>query len=78
MDLIISSPTKNTEYHNIKKVTLPATSGKLQILPQHAETFLLLEKGLISFTNSKKNIQKINLESQAQCYIKDDKIVILI
>jgi len=78
MDLIISSPIKNVEYHNIKKVTLPSTSGKLQILSQHAEMFLLLEDGLIFFTNSKNYIQKISLESKAQCYIKDNKIIILV
>ena len=78
MDLIISSPTKNTKYYNLKKVTLSSLSGQIQILPNHAETFLLLKKDKISLTDINNSSEDIFIDSNSQCYIKDNKIIILI
>ena len=78
MELIISSPTKNIIYNNLKKVTLPSVSGELQILPNYAETFLIIKKGIIFFINSENIQKKITLDSEAQCYIKNNQITILI
>jgi len=73
----IISPQKTIIYKNMQSITLPALSGQMQILPGHAESFILLQKGNISLRQSnKKNkiIQNIN----GECYIKNDVVTVIL
>ena len=73
----ITSPQKTTVYKNARSVTLPALSGQMQILPGHAESFILLRKGNISLRKSNKEsevIQNIN----GECYIKNDAVTVIL
>jgi len=46
----IVSPKKTILYKNLKSICLKTSSGEIQILPQHAQTFALLEEGNIVLT----------------------------
>ncbi len=73
----ITSPQKTTVYKNVQSITLPALSGQMQILPGHAESFILLQKGNISLRQSNKEseiIQNIN----GECYIKNDVVTVIL
>ena len=73
----ITSPKKTIVYKNVLDITLPALSGQMQILPGHAESFILLREGNISLRQLNKKseiIQNIN----GECYIKNDVVTIIL
>jgi len=70
---IISSKDKR-EFDNIKSITLPAFFGEMQILPDHAESFVVLQKGQIILDSSKNNSLPIE---GGVCHIKDNAIIII-
>ncbi len=73
----ITSPKETTVYKNVHSVTLPAFYGQMQILPGHAESFILLKEGSISLQQSGKEdevIQNIN----GECYVKDDVVTVIL
>ena len=73
----ITSPKKTTVYKDVRSVTLPAFYGQMQILPGHAESFILLKEGSISLQQSGKEdevIQNIN----GECYVKDDVVTVIL
>jgi len=77
INCIITSPQKTAVYKNLRSVTLPAFFGQMQILPGHAESFVLLKKGNISLRqlNKKKEIiQNIN----GECHIRNDVVTIIL
>jgi F0F1-type ATP synthase epsilon subunit len=74
---IITSPEETKHYDLVQKVTLPAFFGKAQILPGHAEAFLLLKEGDVviqSIEEQKKSIQ-IN---GGECYIDGSSVVVIL
>lgn len=70
---IISSQDKK-EFYEIKSITLPALSGELQILPDHAESFIILKKGDVVLKNNKRNTLPVE---GGVCHIKDNAVVII-
>ena len=73
----ITSPKKTMVYKKVQSIILPALSGQMQILPGHAESFILLQKGNISLRQLSKEseiIQNIN----GECYIKNDVVTIIL
>ncbi|MCD6284033.1 hypothetical protein J7J12_02135 [bacterium] len=62
-------------YKGVKIVTLPGVVGKMQVLLNHAESFILLKKGKIIIKNTKKKV--INI-SKGLCYIKNNNIKIFL
>ena len=77
INCIIISSQKTTIYKNLRSVTLPAFFGQMQILPGHAESFVLLKKGNISLRqlNKKKEIiQNVN----GECRIKNDVVTVIL
>lgn len=73
----ITSPKQTIIYKNVQSITLPAFSGQMQILPGHAESFILLQKGelvLSQLNGQSKIIQTINSE----CYIKNDIVTVIL
>lgn len=70
---IISSEDKQ-EFTDVKSITLPAFSGELQILPGHAESFVVLQKGEIVLENN--HTKAFSIEAGV-CHIKSDIVVII-
>ncbi|NCF75061.1 MAG: hypothetical protein GWO87_01060 [Xanthomonadaceae bacterium] len=77
INCIITSPKKTTVYKDIQSVTLPSFYGQTQILPGHAEYFLLLNKGNIILQQSRER-KKIIQTPSGECCVKNDNIIIII
>ncbi|HDL74974.1 MAG TPA: hypothetical protein ENH06_01140 [bacterium] len=77
INCIITSFKKTIVYKNVQNIILPAFSGQMQILPGHAESFILLRKGNIFLRQLNKEdeiIQNIN----GECHIKNDVVTIIL
>lgn len=77
LNCLITSPKKTTTYKNIQRLTIPASSGQAQILPNHAESFFLLRPGNVTLEISagkKKNI----LVSEGECYVKNNLATLIL
>ncbi len=74
---IITSPEKTTVYKNIKSITLPAFRGITQILPNHAEAFMILKKGNIILKQLNKKDNNVQIAS-GECYVKDNVVKIIL
>lgn len=72
--IIVSSEGKQ-EFEQIQSITLSAFLGELQILPDHAESFIALRQGKIVLENGK--IQAIPVEGGI-CHIKDNITTIIL
>ncbi len=73
----IVSPQKTNVYKNLISIKLPAYQGEMEILRQHAETFVLLKTGQVILV--KKNHKKINVEiTRSECHIKDNNVTIIL
>ncbi len=72
----ITSSAKTTVYENVKSITLPAYYGETEILPGHAEAFILLKEGDIVIELPGKN-ERIKIEG-GEFYVKDDKTIIIL
>lgn len=73
----ITSPKKTTVYKNVRSITLPAFSGQMQILPGHAESFILLQKGDISLLQLNKLSEIIQIMN-GECYVKNDVVKVIL
>jgi len=72
---IISQQAK-VVYDNLESVTLPAVSGKMQILHQHAESYILLKPGNVKL--KKKNGDEKNIQlNEGVCYLYANTLTIL-
>jgi len=74
---IITSPKKTMQYNNIQSVLLPAFSGEMQVLPRHAEAFVILKKGNVVLKQEGEKKKIINIDN-AQCYVRKGQIVIIL
>lgn len=75
MRCLIITPKYREEYRNIQSVILPAFFGELQILPDHAESFVLLKQGKI-ILEGKKN-KEIFIE-KGVCHMRDNTVSIVL
>ncbi|MCD6471104.1 hypothetical protein J7K86_01070 [bacterium] len=64
-------------YNNLKSVILPAYWGQIQILPEHAESFILLTKGKIILEKEEKNKLSFDIKS-GFCYFNNNNLVIIL
>ncbi len=73
----ITSPEKTATYDNLASVSLPAFAGQMQVLPEHAESFVLLRKGevILQKADGKKESAQI---PGGECYIKGDKVSVIL
>ncbi len=80
----ITSPDKTTLYEKVVSVTLPAFLGQMQILPEHAEAFVLLKEGDVIVRQLDKSKEKeggkenVTHVTGGECYVKDDKVTIIL
>ncbi|HDH31477.1 MAG TPA: hypothetical protein ENH26_01740, partial [Candidatus Wolfebacteria bacterium] len=61
----------------VRSITLPAFSGQMQILPGHAESFILLQKGDISLLQLNKLSEIIQIIN-GECYVKNDVVKVIL
>ncbi len=73
----ISSTEKTLFYENVRSITLPAFSGEMQILPDYAESFVLLNSGNIIVEKQNKQTETLKIES-GECHIKNNEIKIVL
>lgn len=74
----ITSPQKTIVYKNVLSVTIPAVFGQTQILPGHAESFILLKKGDILLRQLNKENKIIQNNTNGECYIKNDTVAVIL
>lgn len=72
--LIVSSESKQ-EFRKIKSITLPAFSGELQILPGHAESFIILRQGEIILESN--TVQNLPVKDGV-CNVENDIVTIIL
>jgi len=77
IDCTITSQKETTIYRNVQSIKLPALSGKMQILPGHAESFVLMRVGNIFLQQSDKQDKIIQIKN-GEFYIKNDKVTIIL
>lgn len=77
MTCVITSPEKTLTYGNLSAVSLPAFAGRMQVLPEHAESFVLLREGeiILRKTDGKKESARI---PGGECYIKGDRVSVIL
>lgn len=73
----ITSLKKTKLYKNVQSITLPASSGQMQILPDHAESFILLKQGNLTLQSPSKQEEIIQIQS-GSCYIKDNAVTVIL
>jgi F0F1-type ATP synthase epsilon subunit len=69
-------PEQAITYKGVSAVSLPAYSGRMQILPGHAETFLLLLEGDISLRQLNKEDRIVRIKD-GECHVKDNVVTIV-
>jgi len=73
----ITTPEETSVIENVESIRLPAFSGQMQILPGHAESFILLKKGPVSVKKGNGEVETIEAD-EGQCHVKDDEVVIIL
>ncbi len=74
----ITSIDNSTSYNNLQSITLPANKGELEILTGHAEAFVLLKTGNIILEKQTGSKEEIKVDTDGGCYIKDNKVNIIL
>jgi len=77
MKCTIYSVGDKREIINLNSLTLPGINGELEILPGHAESFIRLGQGKISFNSSSSQTQE-DAQENSVCYINEDIISIIL
>jgi F-type H+-transporting ATPase subunit epsilon len=74
---LITSPKTTRVYEKVRSVTLPAFAGQMQILPRHAEAFVLLKEGQVVLRRPGKQGETVAIAGGA-CHVKGDRVVIIL
>ena len=64
-------------YDNISRIIIPATSGTIEICPDHAELFCILSKGGILLSSESDKLVSLAVE-EGTAYFKDDILTVVI
>jgi len=75
---VITSPAETTVYEKALSVSLPAFFGRMQVLPGHAEAFVLLKKGEVVVRQANGPESKIIQIAGGECHIKGDRMAIIL
>ena len=76
MSCILTSSEKTTVYEGLRSISVPASSGLMQILPGHAESFVMIVGGTVVLKNVDDRIETF-LVGESECHIRDNKVVIV-
>ncbi len=77
LQCIITSVRETKTYDHLLKVTLPAVTGEMQVLTNHADCFASLVGGEINMTGENQEQNKFKIDSGV-CYVNDNQVLILI
>jgi len=77
MECKVISPKKTKNYQEVKSIILPAFLGRMEVLQNHAETFVVLKKGSIVF-RTKNNKEEIVPVKEGLFYIKNNKGLVIL
>lgn len=77
MTCTITSHQKTTVYQDVQSVVLPAFSGQMQVLPGHAESFILLRSGSLVLRQAARQDEIIQIVS-GECHVKDNALVVVL
>lgn len=72
----VISPQYKKEYKNVGSISFTTSSGEVEILPGHAESFFKITSGKVSI-DSDDNNDKIEV-SEGICHVKDNRVFIII
>ena len=77
IECVITSPKKTAVYKNLESVALPAFYGRMQILPGHAESFVVLREGFILLRQPGGKTDSVEI-SGGECHIKDNRALVIL
>lgn len=72
----IASPDTTASYEGLASVGLPAASGYMQILPGHAEAFILLGSGDVILKGTDGVERKARVEA-CECHVAAGHVAII-
>lgn len=76
IECTLTSPEKTETYAGLRSITIPALSGFMEILPGHAEAFVLLRGGTAALRHADDRIEAVSL-SGGQCHVRNNKVLII-
>ncbi len=74
----IFSPDSTKKYDNLRGVSLPALKGQMQVLSNHAESFILLKQGKIVLYKKNGNKKELQIDNEGGCYVTNNKVNIIL
>lgn len=77
MQALIISPQDKKSFAELKSIILPAFAGELQVLPGHAESFIMLKQGEIILQGQGKIIHRLPIKTGVG-HIQDDLVKIIL
>jgi len=77
MECSIISPKKIEKRTELKSIILPAFWGRMEVLPGHAESFIVLTEGEIIFKTQNSQEEKLFIK-KGLFYTKDNKSLIIL
>ena len=76
MKFILVGVNVKKNYEDLVSITLPALTGEIEILENHAETFARLVKGGAILKSNKSTTQE-EIPYNCLCYIKDNLVTVI-
>jgi F0F1-type ATP synthase epsilon subunit len=77
LQCVISSAEKTIIYEALESVTLPAFSGSMQILPGHAEAFVVIAGGNMILKHADGHIETLPIGA-SECHVENDQVMIIV
>lgn len=77
MKCIVSNFNGSRVFNDLKSVSLPVSTGEIQILPGHAECFCVLVPGKIKISGLKLKDEVVEIE-KGSVYVKSDEVLVVL
>ncbi len=72
----ITAPDTTKTYEGLRSVSIPSATGTMQILPGHAESFVLIGDGDVILKSADGHIEILHI-GQSECHIHHDQVMII-
>lgn len=72
----VTSAETTKIYENLQSVALPAYSGFMEILPGHAESFVIVNAGELILKYTDKHGETIRIAG-GECHVYRDKVILI-
>lgn len=77
LNCTITSEKDTNHFEKVLSVTAPAYHGQIQILPGHAESFIILQEGEITIEKAKNQKESIQV-TNGEIHIKNDTVTVIL